>query len=128
MIINEQAGSGGDAFTFMFRQARIGPLVGTRTWGGLIGSDMNPPLIDGGTISSPHWALFGLKGEWEIENIGIAPDIEVEQDPALVRRGHDPQLEEAVKVALDLLARNPKPTYKRPVIPDRKPVLPDVKD
>jgi tricorn protease len=89
---------------------------------------MNPPLIDGGTISSPHWALFGLKGEWEVENIGIAPDVEVEQDPQLVQRGHDPQLERAVQVALELLAKNPTPKYPRPRYPDRKPVLPTAEE
>jgi tricorn protease len=124
MVINEMTVSGGDALSFMFRKERLGPLVGTRTWGGLIGAAMNPPLIDGGTISAPHWALFGLEGEWEVENIGIAPDIEVEQDPALVRQGRDPQLERAVEVALQMLERRPGRVYPRPLYPDRKPVLP----
>ncbi|MDE1145547.1 MAG: PDZ domain-containing protein [Azospirillaceae bacterium] len=125
MIINQMSGSGGDALPWLFRKANIGTLVGVRTWGGLVGIGGYPPLIDGGSITAPRWALYGTKGEWEVENIGVPPDVEVEQDPALVRQGHDPQLEKAVAVALDQLAKNPPPVFKRPAYPDRKPVLPD---
>jgi tricorn protease len=125
MIINQTSGSGGDALPWLFKGAGVGPVVGTRTWGGLIGIGGYPNLIDGGTITAPRWALYGTHGEWEVENIGIAPDIEVEQDPALVRQGHDPQLERAVQVALDALAKSPPPKFPRPPYPDRKPVLPD---
>ena len=103
MIINEFAGSGGDAMPWYFRKAGVGPLVGTRTWGGLVGIGGYPQLIDGGSITAPRWAIYGLKGQWEVENHGIAPDVEVELDPKLVREGHDPQLERAVEVVLDLL-------------------------
>jgi tricorn protease len=125
MIINQSSGSGGDALPWLFKGAAVGPLIGTKTWGGLVGIGNYPPLIDGGTITAPRWALYGTRGEWEVENVGIAPDIEVEQDPALVRQGHDPQLERAVQVALDALAKSPPPKFVRPAYPDRKPVLPD---
>ena len=77
MIINESAGSGGDALPFMFRLRKLGPLVGTRTWGGLVGTLGGPPTIDGGGITAPSLAFYNLNGEWDVENIGVAPDIEV---------------------------------------------------
>jgi tricorn protease len=125
MIINQMSGSGGDAMPWMFRNNHVGPLVGVRTWGGLVGIGGYPPLIDGGSVTAPHWALYGLDGQWDVENIGIAPDIEVEQDPALVRQGRDPQLERAVQTALDALAAHPQPAYKHPDPVDRRQVLPD---
>jgi tricorn protease len=125
MIINQQSGSGGDAMPWLFRKNNVGTLVGVRTWGGLVGIGGYPPLIDGGTITAPRWAIYGTKGEWEVEDIGIPPDVEVEQDPALVRQGHDPQLGRAVQVALDQLAAAPPAKFPRPAYPDRKPVLPD---
>ncbi len=82
MIINEMSGSGGDALPWMFRQDKVGPLVGTRTWGGLVGIYGYPPLMDGGLVTAPRVAIYGLHGEWEVENHGIPPDIEVENDPA----------------------------------------------
>jgi len=115
MIINEMSGSGGDALPWMFRQDKLGPLVGTRTWGGLVGIGGYPPLLDGGYVMAPREALYGLHGEWEVENHGIAPDIEVENDPASVAAGHDPQLEKAVQVTLEALKKNPV------VIPDHPP-------
>ena len=124
MIINQFAGSGGDAMPWYFRKAGVGPLVGMKTWGGLVGIGGYPPLIDGGVVMAPRWAFYGLSGEWEVENHGIAPDIEVDQDPKLVREGHDPQLERAVSVALELLQKNPPPTYKRPTYPDYHPTFP----
>lgn len=117
MIINEMAGSGGDAMPWYFRKAGIGPLVGTRTWGGLIGIFGYPPLVDGGGVTAPRVALYGLAGEWEVENRGIAPDYEVEFDPKAWRSGRDPQLEKAVELVLEALTRNPLPAYKRPPYP-----------
>ena len=124
MIINQFAGSGGDAMPWYFRKAKIGPLVGVRTWGGLVGIGGYPPLMDGGRITAPRWAIYGLSGKWDVENEGIAPDIEVEQDPKLVREGHDPQLERAVQTVLELLAKNPPPTFVRPAYPVYKHPLP----
>jgi tricorn protease len=124
MIVNEFAGSGGDAMPWYFRKAGVGLLVGTRTWGGLVGIGNYPSLIDGGSITSPRWAIYGLKGQWEVENHGIAPDIEVELDPKLVREGHDPQLERAVEVVLEELKKNPLPTYPKPAYPNYHDTLP----
>lgn len=124
MIINQMSGSGGDALPWLFKKNDVGPLVGVRTWGGLVGIGGYPPLMDGGSVTAPRWGLYGTKGEWEVENIGIAPDIEVEQDPALMRQGRDPQLERAVQEALDLLAKHPLPVLKKPPYPDYKQVLP----
>jgi tricorn protease len=125
MIINQMSGSGGDALPWLFRKKAVGTLVGVRTWGGLVGIGGYPPLIDGGLVTAPRWAIHGTSGQWEVENIGIPPDVEVEQDPALVRQGHDPQLEQAIQVALDALAKSPPAVFPRPPYPDRKPVLPD---
>jgi tricorn protease len=124
MIINEQSGSGGDALPWLFHKNRVGVLVGVRTWGGLVGIGGYPPLIDGGSVTAPRWAIYGASGGWEIENIGVPPDVEVEQDPALVRQGHDPQLERAVAVALEELKTAPSLAFPSPPYPDRKPVLP----
>jgi tricorn protease len=118
MIINEMAGSGGDAMPWYFRKAGLGPLIGKRTWGGLVGIGGYPDLLDGGSVTAPRMAIFGLKGEWEVENVGVPPDIEVDWDPALWRQGKDPQLEKAVEVVLAELKRNPPPVYKRPAYPD----------
>jgi tricorn protease len=115
MIINEMSGSGGDALPWMFKQDKVGPLVGARTWGGLVGIYGYPPLMDGGFVTAPRVAIYGLHGEWEVENRGIAPDIEVENDPASVAAGHDKQLEKAVELTMEALKKNPV------VIPDHPP-------
>ena len=104
MIVNESAGSGGDLLPYLFRFRGIGPLVGTRTWGGLVGSWDTPPLIDGGFFVAPRGGFFDVNGEWAVEAEGVAPDIEVRNDPAPVIAGRDPQLEAAVEEALRLVA------------------------
>src|SRR5262249_35011569 len=76
MIINELAGSGGDAMPYYFRQTKVGPLVGKRTWGGLVGIGGYPSLIDGGMVTAPHLAIWFPSGDWEVENRGVAPDVE----------------------------------------------------
>ena len=119
MIVNESAGSGGDALPYMFHMRKIGPLVGTRTWGGLVGSLGGPQTIDGGSITAPGLAFYDLSGKWAIENEGIAPDIEVEYTPADVIKGHDPQLERAVAEAMKLLQQNPVKKIARPEPIDR---------
>jgi tricorn protease len=118
MIINEYAGSGGDAMPWLFRQRKIGPLIGKRTWGGLVGIFGFPVLMDGGTVTAPDIAFYNLKGEWDVENHGVTPDIEVEYDPALVRAGHDPQLEKAVQVVMAELEAHPAPQYHHPPFPN----------
>ena len=124
MIINQMSGSGGDALPWLFKKNGIGPIVGVRTWGGLVGIGNYPPLVDGGSVTAPRWAIYGTQGEWEVENIGIAPTIEVEEDPAQVRLGHDPQLERAVDVALAELAQHPPAVFPRPAPPRYRSVLP----
>ena len=119
MIINDAAGSGGDLLPYMFRLRGIGPLVGTRTWGGLVGIWDVPQLIDGGFMTAPRGGFYDLAGEWRVENEGVAPDVEVEQLPAAVAAGHDPQLEKAVEVALALLATNPVELKPQPPDPVR---------
>ncbi|HEV3079691.1 MAG TPA: PDZ domain-containing protein [Gemmataceae bacterium] len=118
MIINEWAGSGGDAMPYYFRKTGIGPLIGKRTWGGLVGIDEYPVLLDGGAVTAPDWAFFNTEGRWEVENHGVDPDIEVELDPYLVRQGGDPQLEKAVQVLLEELRKNPPPRPNRPAYPN----------
>jgi tricorn protease len=118
MIINEYAGSGGDAIAWYFRKARLGPLVGKRTWGGLVGIFGFPPLIDGGMVTAPNLAFFNTEGDWEVENRGVPPDIEVEFDPAAWRQGRDPQLDKAVEIVLDALKKNPPPVPKKPPYPN----------
>lgn len=118
MLINEYAGSGGDALPWMFRRLGTGPLIGTRTWGGLIGIGGYPTLMDGGTITAPRFAIFNPEtGEFDVENKGVAPDIEVELDPAAWRQGRDPQLEKAVAVVLEELEKHPAAPMKRPKYP-----------
>jgi tricorn protease len=119
MIINESSGSGGDMLPYMFRMKEIGPLVGTTTWGGLVGIWDVPPLIDGGFITAPRGGFYNVKGEWEVENEGVPPDVEVEQLPALVNAGHDPQLEKAVEIALELLKTESIPEVPQPPDPVR---------
>jgi len=119
MIINESAGSGGDALPYYFRLRKLGPLIGTRTWGGLVGTLGFPQTIDGGGITAPNLAFYNLKGEWDVENIGVAPDIEVQYTPSEVIKGRDPQLERAVAEAMKLLEQNPVPRMPRPAPIDR---------
>ncbi len=118
MLINEFAGSGGDAMPWYFRSARVGPLIGKKTWGGLVGRAGAPRLMDGGFVSAPSSAVWSPTGEWIAENVGVPPDIEVEHDPALVRQGKDPQLDKAIEVVMAELANNPPKKPKRPVYPD----------
>ena len=118
MIINEYAGSGGDLMPWLFRKSGIGPLVGKRTWGGLVGIYDFPPLIDGGYVSAPRVAFYNLQGEWEVENYGTPPDIEIDFDPAEWRKGRDPQLEKAVDVVMAELKKKPGPKIKKPAYPN----------
>lgn len=118
MLINEFAGSGGDALPWLFRKAAVGPILGKRTWGGLVGIFGYPRLLDGGGVTAPSTALYGTEGAWEVENVGIAPDIEVDLDPKAWREGRDSQLEKGVTVALELLAKTPVPPHPHPPYPN----------
>ena len=116
MLINETAGSGGDLLPWMFRKFKVGKLIGKRTWGGLVGILGFPILMDGGKITAPNVAIWTEEG-WVVENEGVSPDIEVEQTPAEVIAGHDPQLEKAIQVVMEELKKNPPKELKRPPYP-----------
>jgi tricorn protease len=117
MLINGWSGSGGDCFPFFFKKAGRGPLIGMRTWGGLIGMTGVPALVDGGMVTAPTFGIYSTDGKWIIEGHGVDPDIEVVDDPAKMVSGGDPQLERAVQEVLNALAKNPpqrphKPAYE----------------
>jgi tricorn protease len=118
MMTNEFSGSGGDAMPWYFRYAKLGPLVGKRTWGGLVGVSRYPVLMDGGRVTSPSFAFFSPSGGWDVENHGVTPDIEVDMDPKSVAAGHDPQLERAVATAMAELKKNPPQQPHRPPYPN----------
>ena len=119
MIVNESAGSGGDALPYYFQLRHIGPIVGTRTWGALVGTTGSPTTIDGGSITAPSLAFYDLKGRWAVENEGVTPEFEVEYTPADVIAGHDPQLERAVQEGLKLLKQGAFAHADRPAPIDR---------
>jgi tricorn protease len=114
LVTNQYAGSGGDYLPWAFRKNKLGPLVGKRTWGGLVGILGFPSLIDGGGVTSPNLAFFSPDGEWEIENYGVAPDIDIEWDPVLWRQGRDAQLERAVAEVMKSLQGYKRPAPKLP--------------
>ncbi len=118
MLINELAGSGGDMLPWMFRKFDVGTLVGKRTWGGLVGTLGFPVLMDGGYVTAPNVAIWTEDG-FIVENVGVPPDIEVEQSPSEVIKGHDPQLEKAIEIIMEELEENPPKEYVRPEYPVR---------
>ncbi|HEX4005393.1 MAG TPA: PDZ domain-containing protein [Acidobacteriaceae bacterium] len=118
MIINQSAGSGGDAMPWYFHKAGLGTLVGVRTWGGLIGIGGYPSLMDGGSVTAPRYAIYGLHGEWEVEGHGIPPDVEVEELPKDMAAGHDLQLEKAVAVVMEQLKEHPVTMPPIPAYPN----------
>ncbi len=119
MLANESAGSGGVLFPYMFKKMKIGPLIGTRTWGGLVGIWDTPLFMDGGRMTAPRGGFYDTDGEWAVEATGVAPDIEVNQDPRSVAEGKDPQLERAVQEALKLLPSQGIQLKKEPSTPIR---------
>lgn len=121
MLINAYSSSGGDALPFFFRKYGLGPLVGTRTWGGLIGLTGNPSLVDGGSVEIPTFRIYDTEGRWVVENEGVSPDVEVIDLPESRIRGGDPSLEKAVELLLSELERRPARTPPAPVPPDMTP-------
>ena len=119
MLINGLAGSGGDMFPWLFRHAKLGKLVGMRTWGGLVGISGNPGFIDGGGITVPTFGFYETDGTWGVEGHGVDPDIEVIDDPALMVKGGDPQLDAAVDLMLKEIELHPYRPPKPPAPPDR---------
>ncbi len=122
MLINSWAGSGGDMFPYAYRAAGLGPLIGTRTWGGVIGLSGSPALIDGGGVTVPTHGMYDLEGNWVIEGYGVDPDIEVLNDPVSLERGVDPQLERGIEEVLKMLEENPPSRPEKPPYPDRSGV------
>ena len=120
MLINGWSGSGGDAFPFYFREAKLGPLIGTRTWGGLIGISGLPTLVDGGNVTAPTFRMFDVRGRWFAEGHGVDPDIQVDEDPTSLAKGVDPQLERAIEEVKRRIAGQP-PAPKRPAAEKRVP-------
>ncbi|MGH9535722.1 MAG: PDZ domain-containing protein, partial [Terriglobales bacterium] len=118
MLANHFAGSGGDALPFMFKQEHVGTLVGTRTWGGLVGIFQYPVLMDGSTITAPSAAIYYPNGHWDVENHGVTPDVTVPMTPSLWRQDQDPQLAAAVQIALKQLQAHPLRAVARPAYPD----------
>ncbi|HEY2910652.1 MAG TPA: PDZ domain-containing protein, partial [Gemmataceae bacterium] len=119
MIIEENAGSGGDMLPWMFRQFKLGPLVGKRTWGGLVGIGGYPTLLDGGVVTAPNFAIWHPQGGFIVENEGVAPDYDVTMWPKDVIAGKDPQLEKAIALALEALKKSPPKKAVRPEYPNR---------
>ncbi len=120
-LINWDAGSGGDAFPYYFKKMGLGPLIGTRTWGGLIGLSGNPPLMDGGSVLVPQFRFMDTDGKYIIENEGVSPDIEVVDTPHLVAQGQDPTLERGIQYLLEELKKNPRKPVATPQPPPRNP-------
>jgi tricorn protease len=118
MLVNGWSGSGGDCFPHYFKQSKLGPLIGQRTWGGLIGMTGSPPLVDGGSVTVPTFGIYDESG-WIIESYGVDPDIEVVDDPGEMARGGDPQLERAIFEVMKSIRQNPPPSIKKPQYPDR---------
>ena len=119
MLINGWSGSGGDCFPFYFKQAGLGPLIGRRTWGGLIGISGTPELIDGGSVTVPDFGIYSTEGKWIIEGHGVEPDIEVMDDPSLLTQGQDPQLDRAVQEVKKAMQEHPVATAVKPTYPIR---------
>ncbi len=119
MLINENAGSGGDLLPWMFRHFKVGTLVGERTWGGLVGILGFPTLMDGAVVTAPNLGFWTPEEGYGVENVGVPPDVEVEQTPADVIAGHDPQLEKAIAIAMEELKKNPPVRPKHPAMPVR---------
>jgi tricorn protease len=121
-VTNHYAASDGDFFSYFFKQYKLGPLIGERTWGGVRGIRGQMPLMDGGYITRPEFSLYGLDSKWLIENRGVQPDVVVDNPPDLVRKGQDPQLEKAVEMLMQQIKANPK---KLPARPPDLPTYPD---
>ncbi len=116
-LMNENSASDGDIFPWMFQESKLGPVIGKRSWGGVVGITNHGPLIDGGTVNVPEFGHADATGQWAVEGWGVEPDIEVENDPASVIAGKDPQLERAVQEVLEAIRKNPRKLPSRPADP-----------
>jgi tricorn protease len=121
MLINGWSGSGGDAFPFYFKESKLGPLIGTRTWGGLIGLSGAPTVVDGGQLTVPTFRMYDVRGQWFPEGHGVEPDIPVDEDPAQLARGIDPQLDRAIAEIMRRIREAPPVPPRRPPYENRTP-------
>lgn len=119
MLINGMAGSGGDMFPALFKQNKLGSLIGMRTWGGLVGISGNPRMVDGSSVTAPTFAYYEKDGTWGIEGHGVDPDIKVIDDPAKMVDGGDPQLDAAIELMLSEVKQNGYKAPDRPAYPNR---------
>jgi len=119
VVVNEHTGSNGEYFARAIQLKGLAPIIGMRTWGGAVGIEPHQDLVDGGVTTPPQFAPYGLDGEWLIEGVGVVPDIEVQNQPADVLRGKDPQLDEAIEVLLARLAEDPMEVPAPPPYPDK---------
>jgi tricorn protease len=117
MLANSYSASGGDALPYFFRKEGLGPIVGTRTWGGLIGLSGNATFVDGGSVDVPTFRIYDGDGKWVVENVGVAPDVEVFDLAERRLDGGDPSLEKGVEILLDALAKRPAAALKAPLPP-----------
>jgi tricorn protease len=120
-VLNQNSGSDGDIFPAMFKQAKLGPLIGKRSWGGVVGITNRGPLVDGGVVNVPEFGFASADGRWIIEGHGVDPDIEVENDPKSVIDGHDPQLERAAEELMKKVREQPRRLPDRPAAPVKTP-------
>ena len=120
-VLNQNSASDGDIFPAMFKQAKLGPLIGKRSWGGVVGITNRGPLVDGGLVNVPEFGFASADGRWIIEGHGVEPDIEVENDPKSVIEGRDPQLERAVEEVMKKVRGQPKRLPDRPAPPVKTP-------
>jgi len=119
-LLNETSASDGDIFPYAFREAGLGPLIGKRSWGGVVGYTGTGPLIDGGSVNVPQFGFADAEGNYVVEGTGVVPDIEVENDPASILAGRDPQLERGVAEVLRMIAENPHSLPSRPRPPIKR--------
>ena len=113
LLVNKYSASDGDLFPWSFKENKIGPVIGTRSWGGIIGINGSLPYVDGTSITTPFFTNYSMRGEWIVENHGVDPDIVVDNDPLREFAGEDQQLDKAIEVILELL-KDRKPLPKTP--------------
>ncbi len=116
-LTNREAGSGGDELPFEFQLLRLGPVIGTRSWGGLVGVSMFIGLVDGGGLTAPDYRIYDPNGAWVVENVGVVPEIEIDLDSSEVARGYDAQLMKGIEVLKRKIAEDPRPWPKHEAVP-----------
>jgi tricorn protease len=119
VLCNQRSGSDGDIFTEAFKLLNLGPVIGMRTWGGVVGIRSDKPFMDGGMMTEPEYAWWDPKRGWGLENEGAVPDIEIDNLPEDVVEGRDRQLEKGIEILLEMLEKAARPVPERPPYPDK---------